>query len=140
MTFFTKIIQAIYLSNLCLISYSMFVLPLKIWLSSLEFLNNQCKEGNAIRRYSASEMKVLSWIPLFLNSLIFLAYLIGLGLIISLFFKGFTPNKIWNKFLIILITSYFSPIMLSLLKELVSIRLLTYFKLEEIADNTEKKQ
>jgi len=85
-------------------------------------------------------MKVLSWLSLFFNILIFFSYILGISLMFSLFFKGFSTDEIWNKFFFILIVSYFSPILLSFFKEMISLKLLTYFKLENIDNNTKEKE
>lgn len=139
MNFIKKVLTALYMSFSGIIVFSVLILPFKIWLSSLDFLVNQYNEKNYIKRFSSSEMKVLSWITLFLNCLIFLSYILGIGLIISLFFKGFAADEIWGKSVFILFASYFSSIFFSFFKELISLKLLTYFKLENIENETRLK-
>ncbi len=127
-----QIMKAVYVSFIGIFVYTFVIFPLKIWLSSVDFLKNQYDQGDIILRFSLSEMKVLSWISLFFNIVIFLSYLIGIGLIFSLFFKDFSEEELWGKFIFVFIVSYFSPILLSFVKEMISLRLLTYFKLENL--------
>ena len=135
-----KIAQAFYISIVGIFIYTIIILPLKIWLNSVDFLSSQYEEKTVIKRFLLSEMKVLSWLTLFFNILIFFSYLIGISLIISLLFKGFSKEEIASKFIFVFITSYFSPILLSFFKEMISLKLLTYFKLESIDSNTKEKE
>lgn len=135
-----KVAKALYVSFVGTIIFTIFVLPLAIWLNSIDFLSNQYDEKYLTKRFSSSEMKVLSWLTLFFNSLIFISYILGVGLMVSLFFKGFSTDEIRNKLIFVLVISYFSPILLSFFKEMISLKLLTYFKLENIEGNTKRKE
>ena len=135
-----KISKALYISFIGIVIYTIFILPLKIWLNSVDFLSNQYDEKDFIKRFLLSEMKVLSWLSLLFNILIFFSYILGISLMLSLFFKGFSIDEIWSKFVFVLVTSYFAPILLSFFKEIISLKLLTYFKLENIDSNTKEKE
>ena len=140
MNLLKKISKAFYISFIGIVIYSIFILPLKIWLNSVDYLSNQYDEKDFIKRFSLSEMKVLSWLSLLFNILIFFSYILGISLMLSLFFKGFSIDEIWSKFVFVLVTSYFSPILLSFFKEIISLKLLTYFKLENIDSNTKEEK
>lgn len=114
--------------------YSILLLPLKIWLDSYKYLQHLFKQDNYIKQFLNSEIKVFSWIPLFLNCLIFLMYPLGITLIISLFFKGFTFDYLKSKLIFLIFVSYFGPLLLALVKEMMNIMLLKYFKIENIED------
>ncbi len=133
---YKKLLKALYTALFGLTFYSLVSLPLNIWLSSAEYLSLQYDEKNLTRRFASSEMKVLGWLGLFFNSLIFLSYILGVLLIISLFFKNFPAEEIMGKMFFVGMVSYFSPIALSFFKEMISLRLLMYFKLENIEENT----
>jgi len=133
-------LQALFTSLFGLAFYTLISLPLNIWLGATEYLARQYDPKNLNRRFASSEMKVLAWLGLFFNSLIFLSYPLGISLIISLFFKGFPPGEIIGKFIFVLLTAYFMPIILSFFKEMISLRMLIYFKLENIDENTRTEE
>lgn len=136
MNLLNKILKALYVALANTIIYSFLLLPLSLWINAIDFLASQYNKKKVIQRYLASEMKVLSWLTLFFNSLIFLSYIFGILLIISLFFKDMSFDEIKGKFVFLFLISYFAPIILSFIKEIISLQLLTYFKLENIENNT----
>ncbi len=116
---------------------SLVMMPLQVWRDSYNYLLQLSHKDHFIQKFMHSELKVISWINLLLSSLIFLMYPIGIGLMISLFFKGFDRDNIMNKMSFLFMVSYFGPVVLALLREAVTLTLLRYFKLEQIADNSD---
>lgn len=111
-----------------------FRLPLIIWMTNLNFLERLYEKNGFEKDYLNSELKVFSWLNLFLSGIIFLSYPIGIGLIISLFFKGFHGENLYGKLFFLSIVTYFSPFVFSFIKEVISLSLLKYFQVESIEE------
>jgi len=111
-----------------------FRLPWTIWMANVNFLEKLYGKFGVEQDYLNSELKVFSWLNLFLSSIIFLTYPIGIGLIISLFFKGFNWENIFGKLFFLSIVTYFSPLVTSFIKEKISLNLLKYFRVESIEE------
>lgn len=112
--------------------FSLILLPWRVWSDSFHFLSKLSNDQGFIKKYLHSELKVFSWVTLFITCLIFLMYPTGLILIISLFFKGFQFGVIIGKMFFLFMVTYFGPILLTFIKELFSLTLLKYFKLESL--------
>lgn len=111
-----------------------FKLPWTIWMTNVNFLERLYGKNGVEKEYLNSEIKVLSWLNLFLSGIILLSYPIGIGLIISLFFKGYYWENIFGKLFFLSIITYFSPLVISFIKEITSLSLLKYFRLESIEE------
>ena len=131
-TFVINLLKAACVSLKTIFIFSIFLLPWRIWWDNAQFLVKTYENKHFENKYLNSELKIMSWINLFLSGLIFLMYPIGVLLIISLFFKGFAYHNILGKMFFLAIVSYFGPLLLALIKEFFSLSLLKYFKMENI--------
>ncbi len=131
-TFVINLLKATYVSLKIIFIFSIFLLPWRIWWDNAQFLVKTYENKHFENKYLNSELKIMSWINLFLSGLIFLMYPIGIMLVISLFFKGFVFHNILRKMFFLAIFSYFSPLIWSLIKEMFSLSLLKFFKMENI--------
>lgn len=129
---FLKFFKALFVSIRMVFIMTIFRLPWSIWIENMGLLEGIYSKPGTEKHYLKSELKVFSWLHLFLSGIIFLTYPIGIGLIISLFFKGFSWENIFGKLFFLTVLTYFSPVILSFIKESVSLRLLKYFRIESI--------
>lgn len=135
---FLKIYKALIISVRMVFLMTCLRLPLTIWMVNVNFLERLYGKFGVEKDYLNSELKIFSWLNLFLSGIIFLTYPIGLGLIISLFFKGFNWENIFGKLFFLSIATYFSPLVLSFIKEVISLSLLKYFRIESIEEKVRR--
>ncbi len=128
--------KAFYIALMTLIPFSIIKMPWKVWHDSYKYLATLYDRKNFENKFLNSELKMISWITLFLTCLIFIMYPIGISLITSLFFKGIEWSAILDKMVFLFFVTYFGPLLLTLFKEILSLALLKYFKLESIDENT----
>ena len=131
-SFLILILKALYIALKTIFIFSIFLLPWRIWWDNTKFLTRTYENKNFENKYLNSELKIINWISLFMSGVIFLMYPSGIILIISLFFKGFTLGSIFGKMFFLFMITYFGPMLLELIKEIFSISLLKFFKLESI--------
>lgn len=131
-----QVAKALYVLVYMTVIYLLFVLPWTVWSHSLKRLASYFDEGDTIERFNASEIKLITFIIFLFDALIFSSYLVGVVLIISLVIKAFFGMAILSKTVFVFLVSYFSPLLLSLLKETLSLFVIIYFKLEGIEENT----
>lgn len=130
-----KFFKALFVSIRMVILMTFFRLPWFIWYDNMNILERIYSKSGSEKQYLKSELKVFSWLSLFLSGIIFLSYPIGIGLIISLFFKGFNWENIFGKLFFLSTVTYFSPVIFSFIKEVLSLSLLKYFRIESIEEN-----
>lgn len=131
-------------SSLFLVILNVFVMPFNIWLGATERLNN-LRESGIISEMRKTELIVLSWLKLLFDSIIFLVYILApiiiiIQIIIALSspFMRETGGAVFGIILSSLVGIYFSPIILSFIKEIISIALIQVTKIEKIEENTRK--
>ena len=120
------------LSTALRIPLNIFIIPVTIWKGAQERLNilGQDSINNSFRK---TEMIVFNWFKTLFDSLIFLSWPIMIIVAISV---GASTYRGGEKVLPILILGYFTPIILSFLKESISIGLIMVLKVEQIERNT----
>jgi hypothetical protein len=113
---------------------AIFILPWSIWIAATVRMGKLFEDGGVLINLRKSEAIVVNWMKYFMDGLIFISYVIGflisLSLLVDSGFKGFMAGIIF---------SYMMPLGISLVKEfLLVLPFGKYVKLEEIADNTKK--
>lgn len=130
-------------SSLFLVILNIFIMPFNIWLGATERLSN-LRESGIISEMRKTELIVLSWLKLLFDSIIFLVYILApiliiIEIVIALS-SPYMPSFGIMVFGILssLVTIYFSTIILSFIKEIISIVLIQVTKTERIEENTRK--
>jgi len=138
-----NIINAL-VSALFLIFINLFVMPYNIWVGAAKRLST-LRELGLSSQMQKTEFVVFNWLKLLFDSLIFLVYVIAplifiIGIIVSLSdpYMRSAGGFFVLRNIVFLVMSYFLPLFLSLIKELLSIALVQVMKIEQIEENTRK--
>jgi len=137
---------------LFLIFINVFIMPYNIWVSAVGRLS-ELKKSGIIAEMRKTELIIFSWLKLLFDSLIVLVVpLLIIAGIIGRIIGSFLNHGSAGSFgefgggvasgplsgLVWFIMIYFSPVFLSLFKEIISIALIQVMKIERIEENTRK--
>ena len=123
-------------ASLFLVFINLFLIPFNIWRGSMERLS-ALKGSGILEELRSTELMVFNWFKYLFDSLIFLSYLlVPISVIV-------VANAIHSRYMGAVIVgtivyTYFSPILLSFIKELISLALIQTLKIEKIEENTRK--
>jgi len=122
-----KFIDAI-IKSLWVLFIQVFLMPIKAVNSSINSILSSTESAEK------SEFVILLWIKNIFEAKIVLAWPIG---VVTLIYLLLTQGLVFS-LLSVLAWSYFSPVIIGLIKELLSLTIINVLKLEEISRNTNK--
>ncbi len=129
-------------ASLFLVIVNVFIMPYNVWMAAVQRLSELQKTG-IVAELRKTELAVLNWLKLVFDSAIFFTYVLAPIVIIVEMAQApryvtRSGGRIFTMILGTLITIYFLPLLLSLVKELITLALVQVRKLEQIEENTQK--
>ncbi len=125
-------------ASLFLVIVNVFIMPYNVWIGAVQRLSELQKTG-IVAELRKTELAVLNWLKLVFDSAIFFTYVLApIVIIVEMAQVTRSGGRIFTMILGTLITIYFLPLLLSLVKELITLALVQVRKLEQIEENTQK--